>query len=60
MQDVGWEYLVFPGDGEMVRQMREYPWQEPALGDPRDWSSQVWSEIWDTIGPWLGNPFPRR
>lgn len=85
----------------MVRQMREYPWERSALGDPRDWPSslrtacricltsrfpmivwwgpelrflyndacrpllgdkhpalglpgrQIWSEIWDTIGPML-------
>ena len=101
MQDGGWQHLVFPGDGEMVRRMRDYPWATSALGDPRDWPSslrtacricltsrfpmivwwgpelrflyndaympllgdkhpalglpgrQVWSEIWDTIGPML-------
>src|SRR6201985_2495487 len=29
--------LSFPGDGEMARRMRAYPWAESALGDPRDW-----------------------
>jgi PAS domain S-box-containing protein len=101
MQDAGWQHLAFPGDGEMVRRMRDYPWEGSALGDPRDWPStlrtacricltsrfpmivwwgpelrflyndaympllgdkhpalgrpgrQVWSEIWDTIGPML-------
>jgi len=101
MRDGGWQHLVFPGDGEMVRRMRDYPWPGSALGDPRDWPSslrtacricltsrfpmivwwgpelrflyndaympllgdkhpalglpgrQVWSEIWDTIGPML-------
>ena len=101
MQDAGWQRLVFPGDGEMVRRMRDYPWGRSPLGDPRDWPSslrtacrvcltsrfpmivwwgpelrflyndayrpllgdkhpaldlpgrQVWSEIWDTIGPML-------
>ncbi len=101
MQDGDWEHLAFPGDGEMVRRMRDYPWAGSALGDPRDWPSslrtacricltsrfpmivwwgpelrfvyndaympllgdkhpalglpgrQVWSEIWDTIGPML-------
>jgi PAS domain S-box-containing protein len=101
MRDGGWQHLVFPGDGEMVRRMRDYPWAGSALGDPRDWPSslrtacricltsrfpmivwwgpelrflyndaympllgdkhpalglpgrQVWSEIWDTIGPML-------
>ncbi len=101
MQDAGWQRLVFPGDGEMVRRMRDYPWDRSPLGDPRDWPSslrtacrvcltsrfpmivwwgpglrflyndayrpllgdkhpaldlpgrQVWSEIWNTIGPML-------
>jgi PAS domain S-box-containing protein len=101
MQDGSREHLVFPGDGEMVRRMRDYSWAGSALGDPRDWPSslrtacricltsrfpmivwwgpelrflyndaympllgdkhpalglpgrQVWSEIWDTIGPML-------
>ena len=101
MQDAGWQRLVFPVDGEMVRRMRDYPWGRSPLGDPRDWPSglrtacrvcltsrfpmivwwgpelrflyndayrpllgdkhpaldlpgrQVWSEIWDTIGPML-------
>ena len=37
MRGGGWERLVFPGDGEMARRMRGYPWAESALGDPRDW-----------------------
>src|ERR1700760_2820061 len=41
MHDAGWERLVFPGDGEMVRRMREYPWAGSALGDPRDWPSSL-------------------
>ena len=93
--------LTFPGDGEMARRMRAYPWERSPLGDPRDWPAslrtasricltsrfpmivwwgeelrflyndaylpllgskhpalgrpgdQVWSEIWDTIGPML-------
>jgi PAS domain S-box-containing protein len=101
MRDGGWEHLVFPGGGEMVQRMRDYPWEESALGDPRDWPSslrtacricltsrfpmivwwgpelrflyndaympllgdkhpalglsgrEVWSEIWNTIGPML-------
>ena len=101
MQDADWEHLVFPGDGDMVRRMRDYAWAESALGDPRGWppslrtacricltsrfpmivwwgpelrflyndaympllgdkhpalglpGRQVWSEIWDTIGPML-------
>ena len=93
--------LTFPGDGEMARRMRAYPWERTPLGGPRDWPAslrtacricltsrfpmivwwgeelrflyndaylpllgskhpalgrpgdQVWSEIWDTIGPML-------
>ena len=93
--------LTFPGDGEMARRMRAYPWASSPLGDPRGWPGslrtavricltsrfpmivwwgeelrflyndaylpllgnkhpalgspghQVWSEIWDTIGPML-------
>jgi hypothetical protein len=31
------DHLLFPGDGEMARRMRAYPWQASPLGDPRDW-----------------------
>src|SRR5580700_3945379 len=41
MQDGGWQHLVFPGDGEMVRRMRDYPWATSALGDPRDWPDSL-------------------
>jgi signal transduction histidine kinase/DNA-binding response OmpR family regulator len=29
--------LLFPGDGEMARRMREHDWAATALGDPREW-----------------------
>ncbi len=29
--------LLFPGDGEMARRMREHDWAATAAGDPRDW-----------------------
>ena len=41
MQQPGWQHLVFPGDGEMVRQMRDYPWEGSGLGDPRDWPASL-------------------
>lgn len=28
--------LTFPGEGEMARRMRAYPWADSSLGDPRD------------------------
>ena len=31
------DHLLFPGDGEMARRMRAYPWRESPPGDPRDW-----------------------
>jgi len=94
---------VFPGDGEMARRMRTYPWSASPLGDPRGWPAslrtacricltsrfpmivwwdedlwflyndaylpllgskhpalgkpgeQVWTEIWDIIGPMLAS-----
>ena len=33
--------LAFPGDGEMARRMRAYPWAESPLGDPRDWPGSL-------------------
>ena len=33
--------LAFPGDGEMARRMRAYPWAESPLGDPRDWPASL-------------------
>ncbi len=93
--------LTFPGDGEMARRMRAYPWASSPLGEPRDWPAslrtasricltsrfpmivwwgeqlymfyndaylplmgdkhpgvmrpgeQVWTEIWQTVGPML-------
>jgi anti-sigma regulatory factor (Ser/Thr protein kinase) len=92
---------IFPGDGEMARRMRTYPWASSPPGEPRDWPAslrtacricltsrfpmilwwgeqllmvyndaylplmgnkhpglmrpgqQVWTEIWDTVGPML-------
>ena len=41
MQQAGWQHLVFPGDGEMVRRMRDHRWEGSALGDPRDWPSSL-------------------
>jgi PAS domain S-box-containing protein len=31
----------FPGDGEMARRMRAYPWAGSALGDPHGWSASL-------------------
>jgi PAS domain S-box-containing protein len=33
--------LTFPGDGEMARRMREYPWAGSPLGDPGNWPSSL-------------------
>jgi PAS domain S-box-containing protein len=33
--------VTFPGDGEMARRMRAYPWAGSALGDPRGWSASL-------------------
>ena len=33
--------LTFPGDGEMARRMRAYPWAGSPLGEPRDWSASL-------------------
>ncbi len=33
--------LTFPGDGEMARRMRAYPWPSSPLGDPRDWPASL-------------------
>jgi PAS domain S-box-containing protein len=32
---------LFPGQGEMARRMRAYPWAEPTLGDPHDWPASL-------------------
>src|SRR6201996_1532734 len=32
---------LFPGDGEMARRMREHPWAESPLGDPRGWPASL-------------------
>jgi hypothetical protein len=31
----------FPGDGEMARRMRAYPWAGSALGDPHGWPASL-------------------
>ncbi|MGH3068121.1 MAG: SpoIIE family protein phosphatase [Streptosporangiaceae bacterium] len=33
--------VTFPGDGEMARRMRAYPWAGSALGDPHGWSASL-------------------
>jgi PAS domain S-box-containing protein len=33
--------VVFPGDGEMARRMRAYPWPASPLGDPRGWPASL-------------------
>ena len=33
--------LTFPGDGEMARRMRAYPWASSPLGEPRDWPASL-------------------
>ncbi|HXP58069.1 MAG TPA: hypothetical protein VN847_24115, partial [Streptosporangiaceae bacterium] len=32
---------LFPGDGEMARRMRAYPWADSGLGDPGDWPASL-------------------
>jgi PAS domain S-box-containing protein len=32
---------LFPGDGEMARRMRAYPWAGSGLGDPGDWPASL-------------------
>ena len=33
--------VLFPGDGEMARRMRAYPWPESELGDPHGWPASL-------------------
>jgi PAS domain S-box-containing protein len=33
--------LTFPGDGEMARRMREYPWAGSPLGEPAGWPASL-------------------
>ncbi len=33
--------VLFPGDGEMARRMRAFPWPESELGDPRGWPASL-------------------
>ncbi len=33
--------VTFPGDGEMARRMRAYPWADSALGGPGRWSASL-------------------
>jgi PAS domain S-box-containing protein len=33
--------LSFPGDGEMARRMRAYPWAGSPLGEPADWPASL-------------------
>ena len=33
--------VTFPGDGEMARRMRAYPWAGSAPGDPHGWSASL-------------------
>jgi hypothetical protein len=33
--------VIFPGDGEMARRARAYPWADSPLGDPRGWSASL-------------------
>src|SRR5690242_20590041 len=33
--------LIFPGDGEMARRMREYPWTGSPPGDPESWPASL-------------------
>ena len=33
--------VLFPGDGEMARRMRAYPWAESVLGDPLGWPASL-------------------
>jgi PAS domain S-box-containing protein len=40
-QSPGPAELAFPGDGEMARRMRGYPWATSPLGDPRDWPASL-------------------
>ncbi|WP_185949755.1 SpoIIE family protein phosphatase [Microbispora sp. KK1-11] len=33
--------LLFPGDSEMARRMRGYPWSETSMGDPATWPTSL-------------------
>ena len=33
--------VLFPGDGEMARRMRAFPWPQSELGDPRGWPASL-------------------
>ena len=33
--------VIFPGDGEMARRARAYPWADSAMGDPRGWPAAL-------------------
>src|SRR5690348_9737260 len=37
--------LTFPGDSEMGRRMREYPWAGSPLGDPAGWPASLRTAI---------------
>jgi PAS domain S-box-containing protein len=37
--------LAFPGDGEMARRMRAYPWASSTLGKPQDWPADLRAAI---------------
>ena len=33
--------VIFPGDGEMARRARAFPWADSPMGDPRGWSASL-------------------
>jgi PAS domain S-box-containing protein len=41
MEAAGPVDVTFPGDGEMARRARAYPWADSPLGDPSGWSASL-------------------
>ena len=41
MEAAGPVDVTFPGDGEMARRARAYPWADSPLGDPGGWSASL-------------------
>ncbi|MFC4031099.1 SpoIIE family protein phosphatase [Streptomyces polygonati] len=37
--------LLFPGDGEMARRMRAYPWADSPMGEPESWPAGLHTAI---------------
>ena len=70
MEPAGPVDVTFPGDGEMARRMRAYPWADSPLGDPRDWPASLRTAVPDlpdltvphdrVVGPGPAVPLQRR